>query len=289
VTQAPDWRDFLAQEQLPAEFADDIERHYRPLARRLAAWHGDDMRLLGISGGQGSGKSTVARLLSRLVGDLHGLRCVVLSLDDFYLERAARLAVAQRVHPLFATRGVPGTHDLPLLNATLDALLHPQSDGPVPLPRFDKARDDRLPPVEWSQTAAGPDLVLLEGWCVGVPAESAQALREPVNELESREDPDARWRRAVNEYLEGPYGRLWARLDRLLYLRVPDFDAVRRWRLQQARGQGETQMDEQAVARFTDYYRRLTLRGLATLPERADICVELSPDHRVHRVLYRAS
>ena len=38
----------------------------------------------------------------------------MLSLDDLYLPKAERLRLARDVHPLLATRGVPGTHDVAL-------------------------------------------------------------------------------------------------------------------------------------------------------------------------------
>ena len=71
-----------------------------------------------------------------------GSVAAAVSLDDFYLTRARRHALARTVHPLLATRGVPGTHDLPLL---LDVLLRVRSGRPVRLPVFDKlAVRDRM-------------------------------------------------------------------------------------------------------------------------------------------------
>ncbi|WP_293826963.1 AAA family ATPase [uncultured Brevundimonas sp.] len=72
--------------------------------------------IIGVSGAQGSGKSTLARDLAERFG------AAVLSLDDVYLTRAERATMARQVHPLFATRGPPGTHDLDLLHRVLDRL-----------------------------------------------------------------------------------------------------------------------------------------------------------------------
>src|SRR5690349_12906939 len=77
--------------------------------------------LLGVSGLQGSGKSTLARQLAQSA-HARGIPAVALSIDDFYLGRRARARLAREVHPLLATRGVPGTHDLDLMHATIDAL-----------------------------------------------------------------------------------------------------------------------------------------------------------------------
>src|SRR5690606_38677225 len=153
--------------------------------------------LAGLSGLQGSGKSTLARQLAAAAGR-SGFDCVALSLDDFYLGRRERARLARAVHPLLATRGVPGTHDLALLHDTLDALAVATPNRPARLPRFDKGRDTRLPPSRWHRVARPPRLVVLEGWCVGLPPEPAIALRRPLNALERGQDRDGRWRAHVN-------------------------------------------------------------------------------------------
>ena len=77
--------------------------------------------LVGLSGLQGSGKSTFARALAA-AANARAIPCDVLSLDDFYYGRRARQHFARTRHPLFATRGVPGTHDVGLLLHALAAL-----------------------------------------------------------------------------------------------------------------------------------------------------------------------
>jgi D-glycerate 3-kinase len=109
--------------------------------------------IIGLAGAQGSGKSTLAAGLAQRLPFCTGAlpngagalpdasgSVVAVSLDDFYLSKARRQTLAAHVHPLFATRGPPGTHDLPLL---LDALLRVRSGRPVSLPLFDKLADDR--------------------------------------------------------------------------------------------------------------------------------------------------
>src|SRR5262245_54933917 len=78
-------------------------------------------KLLAIAGAQGSGKSTLSRLLSDELVRL-GRRAVTFSLDDFYLTRREREALAAAVHPLLVTRGVPGTHDVDLCERILDRI-----------------------------------------------------------------------------------------------------------------------------------------------------------------------
>ena len=96
--------------------ARQIDRIGRWIEQRTEAMSQDGPPILGIAGSQGSGKSTLAKAVAERFGGAS------LSLDDVYLTKAERAAMAARVHPLFATRGPPGTHDLGLLNRLLDRL-----------------------------------------------------------------------------------------------------------------------------------------------------------------------
>ncbi|MET0936577.1 MAG: kinase, partial [Luteibacter sp.] len=162
--------------------------------------HASEPFILGISGLQGSGKSTLAEGLIAAARE-RGWSAVALSLDDAYLMRAEREALGRREHPLLRTRGVPGTHDLALLASTLDALNKAAPERPVAIPRFDKGNDDRYAPSLWPEVPEPPQLVILEGWCVGLEPEDDAALVEPINALERDEDADGRWRRWVNAQL----------------------------------------------------------------------------------------
>jgi D-glycerate 3-kinase len=235
---------------------------------------------VGLSGAQGTGKSTLALLLCDLLTHGFGKRVVVLSLDDYYLSRAERLTLAAQVHPLLVTRGVPGTHAVSELQAALRQLRVLSTGETYSLLRFDKASDDRSPEP---RICSGPfDLILFEGWCVGARAESPEALAEPINALESSEDPDGVFRGFVNTQLEGPYAALWRELDVLVYLAAPDMQAVRAFRTQQelalrrtARSGSRGLMDEAALQRFTQHFERVTLHMLRTTPSYADAIVQL--------------
>jgi D-glycerate 3-kinase len=245
-------------------------------------------RLIGLSGLQGSGKSTLA---AQLVAQarIAGIEALALSIDDFYFGRAARLRLARDVHPLLATRGVPGTHDIGLLLRTLAALQAASAEAPARVPRFDKGRDTRLPPSLWRRVARAPHLIILEGWCVGVPAQSATALRRPLNRLEREEDRDARWRGWVNMQLARHYAPLWQRLDRLVMLQAPDYAIVTRWRDEQERvlraRAAPRAMSPAALRRFLMYYERLSRQALRTLPAIADLRVVLDSKRRVRRLV----
>ncbi len=243
------------------------------LARRRP---GDPPLILGLCGAQGSGKSTIAARLAKQVE-----RSAILSLDDLYLTRAERQRLARAVHPLFATRGVPGTHDVTLGVETIAAIVRGEA---VPLPRFDKAIDDRAPPSTWPRAPDGCQLLIFEGWCVGARAQDAAALVAPLNMLEAAEDADGTWRRHVNAALATDYPRLFAPIDPLVLLVPPDWSTVLRWRTQQeealrrTRGPGAGVMDDMQLARFVSHYERLTRHIWAEMPGRADLCLTLAED-----------
>ena len=96
---------------------------YFPALFEVASWVaaelGSGRKVLGLSGAQGSGKSTFASMLNTVLS-VAGLRSEVLSLDDFYLTKQQRRELVA-VSPLLETRGVPGTHDLAACLAALSA------------------------------------------------------------------------------------------------------------------------------------------------------------------------
>lgn len=237
--------------------------------------------LLGICGAQGSGKSTLSDALAQRMRQA-GIATAVLSIDDLYRTRAERMALACDVHPLFAVRGVPGTHEVEL---GLDIVAALDQGQATRLPRFDKARDDRAPETAWGEAPAGTALLILEGWCVGARPETSEALATPINDLEREEDADGRWRRAVNDALAGAYQTLFDRIDMLVLLAAPGFEVVRDWRIEQEHSLARTAgpnadgvMSDAEVERFIRFYERLTRHILAEMPGRADLVIRLGRD-----------
>lgn len=234
--------------------------------------------VFAIAGLQGTGKSTLSAQIAEL-GRRRGLEVVPLSIDDFYLGHAERQRLGREVHPLCATRGAPGTHDVPLACAVLDALA---SGRPTVLPRFDKIADDRLPESRWP-TVRRADLTLLEGWFLKVPPQSPADLAEPLNALERDEDPHGTWRRWVNQSLGDDYPELWTRLPRMLFLQGPGFDIVPAWRWQQEQTLQAEHPDRQAmnhaqVMRFVQFFERVSRQAMKTWPSIADATIRLDAE-----------
>ena len=165
LSTSNDWfQSFSRIHGLPESYADSAERYFLPLALNIAELcHGSRPLLVGINGCQGSGKSTLAHLLAAALEQLQ-VSAMALSLDDFYLTRADRQALAKSKHPLFATRGVPGTHDVALMKTTFDALLTAREDDgrTILVPVFNKAMDDRTEMTQWRWVSSPVDVVIWE-------------------------------------------------------------------------------------------------------------------------------
>jgi D-glycerate 3-kinase len=286
---------FIAEHRLPDAFRTTATNYYEPLAtwlrQRLAS---SSPFLLGINGAQGTGKSTLAAYLALELGNTGRRNVAILSIDDFYLTQAERLQLSKAVHPLLATRGVPGTHDISMLGACLSRLRALQAGERCRLPRFDKAADDRAGETSWPAVSGPVDLVILEGWCVGSAAEPDASLEDPVNELEASRDADGRWRRYVNERLATDYADIFAGLDALVFMQAPGFDAILRWRIEQeqklaavAGADAAGIMNPEEVAEFIQYFQRITRNNLDAIRSSADIVLELDEYHDCIAARYR--
>ncbi|MBT8054121.1 MAG: kinase [Gammaproteobacteria bacterium] len=245
------------------------------LAKRIPA---DQKTTIGISGAPGSGKSTLARALIHYL-EQTGTPACRLSLDDYYLGRAERAQLAQKQHPLFRRRGVPGTHELKRLLSDIDAL-RAGDIGKVHLPVFDKSTDDRAPESNWRSVPAVPKVVLLEGWCIGAPPEKPNRLERPINAMEQEHDSNAAWRLEVFRAWNEMHRSLRERLDLLWYIRAPDWDCVVGWRWQQEQELENPKLrSRQDVREFLASFERIVRHMQQSFPEWADLSIDTDRQH----------
>ena len=286
-------QEFLLREDLPLAYGEDARDWFLPAVRDLILRQTKNQNaplFIGINGAQGTGKSTLAKLFELCCKEA-GLKVAVLSIDDFYLSRHARAQLAETVHPLLATRGVPGTHDLKKLKFCLNQLLENRTRT-LKIPRFDKATDNPAPEADWAAATLPVDLIILEGWFVGLDPESSERLLSPVNHLETTEDSDGSWRSFVNDTLKTDFAETFGRLDSLLMLRAPSFKQVFAWRcLQEEKLQRQRAallnadtsglMNPAEISRFIQHFERLTRHALNSLPGKAEWVFHLDEQHRV--------
>lgn len=292
----------IESRKLPSNFIQTVVQWYGPVVEKIVQARISKLSqnpdagpiVVSFNGGQGSGKSTLTAFIKILLEHQFSLQAVNLSLDDFYLTRADRLKRAEQIHPLLATRGVPGTHDIALAQETFKCLQGNLTESPCALPVFDKSQDDRAESTSWPMVEQSVDVILFEGWCNHVPVQSKAELDCAINRLEKEEDADAVWRNYVNDSLQQYHDTIFSQADLLVFLQIPSFEKVLEWRGLQERklldtvgDQAQGVMNEEQLHRFVQHYERLTCKGLDTLPKLADIVIRLGEHHRITAIDYK--
>mgnify|MGYP001029648083 FL=1 len=293
----------IANLQVDLGLEELFEKIYVPIACWVYEQHQPGTPLVvGINGAQGAGKARLFNLLEVVLSEAFGLRVANLSIDDIYLTRAEREKLADTVHPMLATRGVPGTHDVELGLRLLQQLKQAQPGDVVRIPMFDKSTDERMPQESWQEFVGPVDVIVFDGWCIGAAPEPEARLSQPINDLEIEEDSDGSWRRYVNEQLAGPYQRLFDEVDLLICLQVPNMQAVYNWRAAQEVKLSERAallyedrtpsdplriMGSEEIRRFIAHYERLTRWMIEDIPRRADLTLELNDNHKIAAINIR--
>jgi len=248
---------------------------------------------LGFSGGQGSGKTTVVKILKIILKKFFKRRIHISSIDDFYKTLKARNEMSCATHSLFKTRGVPGTHDINLAEKFFYSIKK-NKFRKTKLPKFDKSIDDRSKKKYWFNVKEKPEIVILEGWCVGAKPQSNPLIKKPINILEKYEDQNLIWRKHVNEKLKREYKKLFAIIDHYIFMKIPNFDMVFKWRLLQEnklRKKSQFQkkiMSYSEIKRFIMFYQRITLQMIKDLSKSASIVMLLSKNHEIKKVLFKS-
>jgi len=284
--------ELIEQLQLPDSFQEIVTDIYLPLSQIILQQKKDQPLLISINGAQGTGKSTMARFIKHIIESEMDCQVADLSLDDFYSVREKRMSLAKDVHPLFATRGVPGTHDVDLIEQVFDSLLNRRA---CRIPRFNKAIDDRDAESAWTDCNEPVEVILFEGWCNNSPAQSAQELERPVNELEEKEDPHGIWRQYVNKQLIDYRQRLFDHADMSIMLKAPDFERIYEWRSLQeqklaassAHLEQNQVMNESELMRFIQHYERISRHTLEHLPAMADVVLPVAADHSITGIVQK--
>ncbi len=270
----------------PAEIASAYQRLWFPLAQAL---HDEGQRLgrpvvLGILGGQGTGKTTLGVMVSAILRGL-GDRPLSFSLDDLYLPYAQRRSL-QSQEPRLKWRGPPGTHNIDQGITVLD---HLQAGRPVWVPRFDKSAWGGAGDQGKPERVEGADVVIFEGWFVGVrPVDPKvfEAAPEPIGS-----EGDRAFARAMNVKLRD-YLPLWEHLDRLIILKAIDYRLSYTWRQaaeRRIRAQGKAGMSDSEIEQFVTYFWQalhpeLLITPLLDNATVTDAVIEIDADHRISRI-----
>ena len=287
--------EYLQKERISKPFVSELVNVFIPMAILVNQLAEDKRKsagtglVLGINGAQGSGKTTSAGLLKILFEAGFGKKVAVLSIDDLYKTFAERQEMGNTVHPLFASRGVPGTHDVALGIDVITQLIQSSDQSKILIPKFSKSeqggKGDRLPKEKWDSANGKTDIVIFEGWCVGPKPMDSADLEKSVPAAVAKEDPDGTWRKTSNKYLAGDYQNLFGLIDHLVMFKVPGMDVVFKNRehqeekLREAKGKDNAMKPDQII-RLVELFQLLTEHMLLTLPDTAHITIDVSDDFK---------
>ena len=284
-----------SQEALSEPFRDKIgqlNNFYLPISQMIKETYSKEKKtkIIGLSGGQGSGKSTISNILKIILKENYNLETVIFSIDDFYKTLNERKIMSKNISPLFLTRGVPGTHDTKMLLDCIKKLKNKKFKK-LTIPRFNKATDDRLSKKNWLKITKKPHIVILEGWCVGVEQQKNKDLLIAVNELEKYHDKEKNWRNRVNQELKKDYKKIFKLINKIIFLKVPSFKYVFKWRLLQEKklriiSKGKKTMTDKKIKKFIMFYERLTKHMLKTLVNKADSVIKIDTKHRLKSIKF---
>jgi D-glycerate 3-kinase len=250
--------------------------------------------LIGLAGGQGSGKTTISSILTLVLQKYFKLNVFKVSIDDFYKTRKDRKLLSKNKHTLLMTRGVPGTHDIDLILKFFKKVKSKKFKS-LEVPKFNKAMDDRCKKSLWYKLKSKPDVVIFEGWCVGARAQTNKQLKTPVNSLEKVYDQGIKWRSHVNNQLKTKYKTLFKQLDGLLYLKAKNFNLLRSWRLKQERKlwiQTKNKknlkiMSSGDVINFMQTYQRITQQMFKDALKSSSIIMNLNSKHQIEKIRFK--
>ena len=250
--------------------------------------------LIGLAGGQGTGKTTISSILTIILTKYFKLSVFKISIDDLYKTRKERFKLSKKIHSLLMTRGVPGTHDVDIMLNFIKKLKSKNFTN-YKLPKFNKAVDDRLSKRNWYFIKKKPDVIIFEGWCVGARAEKNSTLKKPINSIEKKDDSKMIWRKYVNNQLQTKYKRLYSKLDCLLFLKASSFKLLQIWRLKQeallklnSKNKANSKvMSKKEVLTFMQTYQRVTQNMFKFAPKYSSIVLNLNRNHQIKSVKYK--
>jgi len=250
--------------------------------------------IIGLAGGQGTGKTTITSIISLILKKYFKLKVFKISIDDFYKTRSERKKLSKNKHPLLMTRGVPGTHDYRIISQFFKKVKNKKFNN-LRLPKFDKSIDDRCHKKLWYKINSRPDVIILEGWCVGAKAQKNSQIIKPINSLEKTKDPVLVWRKYVNTQLKTHYKNLFKQLNEIIYLRANNFKILQQWRIKQERKlwlnsknkKNLKIMNRGDILNFMQTYQRITQNMFKEAPKYASIIMKLNSNHQINLIKFR--
>jgi len=263
-----------------------------PIAKRLQKiHHKDKTTIVGVQGGQGTGKTTLVQFLEKELKK-KGFQVQSFSIDDFYKTWKERKEFQEKypANPFYQiSRGLPGTHRVKFL---LDTLQKAKAGKDFEIPMFDKSLYDGKGEVlsKTKKVKGRRDFILFEGWCVGMPAASSQQLLDicKKNGINLKKlDPKLEDHKVVLKFVK-EYQPLWKKLDYQIMLKPSSAEVHKKWRLLQEtelkkkKGQG---MSKGEVYGFVEPFLPFTYVCYDLIKPDAKILID--EKHNFYRIMFR--
>ncbi len=250
--------------------------------------------IIGLSGGQGTGKTTISSILSLILQKYFKLNVFKISIDDFYKTRSEREKLSKKKHPLLMIRGVPGTHDYRIIYDFFKKIKKKNFIS-LRLPKFDKSKDDRCHKKLWYKINSRPDVIILEGWCIGAKAQKKSQLVNSINSLEKTKDQNLIWRKYVNIQLKTHYKNLFKQINEIIYLKANNFKVLQQWRIKQenqlrisTKNKKNTKiMNKSDIINFMQTYQRITQNMFKNAPKYVSIIMKLNSNHQINSIIFK--
>ena len=253
-----------------------IEKNYLKILLKLKS-----KNKIMIAGSQGSGKSSLSKLIKLYLEKFCYKSVVIISMDDFYLSKNQRTQLSKNIHPLFLTRGVPGTHDLELMNKKIKQIFN--KEFPIYLPIFDKVSDTRKRTYKKVLKA---DVIIFEGWCAGAQPVDQNYLQKNFNNLEKHKDKNFIWRNSYNKYLN-EYQKLFSQFNFFIYFQFNQWDHVLNWKYKQELELRDKKKDlglKKYLREFIQYYEKVSKWMHLKVPKYCNILIKLDAHQKIKSI-----
>jgi D-glycerate 3-kinase len=256
-----------------------IEKNYLKILFKLKS-----KNKIMIAGSQGSGKSSLSKLIKLYLEKFYDKSVIIISMDDFYLSKKQRTQLSKNIHPLFLTRGVPGTHDLGLMNKKIKQILN--KEFPIYLPIFDKVSDTRKRTYKKVLKA---DVIIFEGWCAGAQPVNQNYLQKNFNNLEKNKDKNFIWRNSYNKYLN-EYQKIFSKFNYIIYFQFNHWNHVVNWKYKQELELRDKKKDlalKKYLKEFVQYYEKVSKWMHLKVPKYCNILIKLDAHQKIKSINLR--
>ena len=271
----------LTNKNFPKKY---ISQYIIPIINNI--YHSKNNKFI-LSGSQGSGKSTLGKLLKLVIEKYYKKKVMLISIDDYYLSKNERLKLSKKIHPLLLTRGVPGTHDIKRLKNHINQFKN--QNFPINTPSFNKLKDDISKKRKVIKNA---QILLLEGWCCGSLPIANKYLFKNINNLEKTHDNNKNWRKYYNSQLRNEYQDVFSQFDKKIYIQAHSFKYVLKWRYAQeksnaSKSNNKNFMNKVKLQEFIQHYEKLTKWMMLTMPNQADILIKINSNQKIKKLLFK--